>query len=471
MAGQHHAIAQCMSDAIPSEKAGSAPLSAESLAAIAQKLVDAALKAGADQAEAGIVESRSLEVGIRNGALEDVERSESRDVGLRVLIGKRQAGVAFSDLSTDGQAKVVERAIAMAKVAPEDPYCGLVDPDQLVKSPVDIPLYEDHDWDPQKLEETGLALESAAMAVKGVDQVVQAGASYSAGASAFVTSTGFVGSRKSSSNSLGIAALAKRNGQMERDFDSHSARRLSDLKSAGEIGQNAGERAVARLGGEKLDSGKMPVVFDRRVAATFISSMLGAISGSAITRGTSFLRDKLGEQIFAEGIDIIEDPLKPWSFGARAWDGEGVPVKARALIEDGVLTTWLLNASTARQLDLPLTGHAGRNLGGPPGVRTSNVHLSPGDLDQDGLLKEAGNGLLVTEMFGPSLNDNTGDWSVGVAGFAITDGNRAGPVSEVTVAGNLLNIYANMVPGSDLEFRGSTNSPSLLVDGLSVGGR
>ncbi|CAN0177691.1 unnamed protein product, partial [Chrysoparadoxa australica] len=234
---------------------------------------------------------------------------------------------------------------------------------------------------------------------------------------------------------------------------------------------SAGERAVARLGSDKLSTGKMPVIFDKRVSTTFISSLLGAISGPAIARGTSFLRDKMGERIFAEGIDIIEDPLRDWSFGARATDGEGLACRPRAIIEDGVLTTWLLNASSARQLGLELTGHASRNLGGPPGVGASNVHLADGELDQAGLMKEAGEGLLITEMFGPSLNANTGDWSVGVAGYRIAGGERAGPVSEVTVAGNLLDFFARMVPGSDLEFDSAINAPSILIDGVSVGGR
>ena len=297
------------------------------------------------------------------------------------------------------------------------------------------------------------------------------GASGAASASVFVTSTGFERAKLGSRCGIGVAAVARGDGAMERDYDSHSARRLVDLKSPEEIGRSAGERAAARLGSEKLESGKMAVVFDKRTATSFISSFLSAITGTAIARGTSFLRDRVGEQVFAHGIDIIEDPLRDWSFGARAADGEGVACKPRALIENGVLTTWLLNAATARQLGLDLTGHASRNLGGPPGVMASNVHLAPGDLDQAGLLKEADEGLLVTEMFGPSLNANTGDWSVGVAGFAIRGGEQAGPISEVTVAGNLKDFFARLIPGSDLELDSATNAPSILIDEVSVGGR
>lgn len=438
---------------------------------VSRQLVEHALKAGADQAEAGVSESRSVEAGVREGALETVERSESRDGGLRVLIGKRQAGVAFSDFSEDGLKLAVERAIAMAKAAPDDPYCGLVDVEHLAKTQPKIETYAPLALDETALEAAALEMEAAALGVDTVATTAGCGASGATSASVFVTSTGFERAKLGSRCGLGVAAVAKNEAGMERDYDQHSSRRLSTLKTPEEIGRSAGERAAARLGSDKLESGKMPVVFDKRVATTFLSSLLSAISGPAIARGTSFLREQMGERIFAEGIDIIEDPLRDWSFGARAADGEGVACIPRAIIEDGVLTTWLLNAASARQLGLPLTGHASRNLGGPPGVTASNIHLAAGALDQDGLLKEAGEGLLITEMFGPSSNNNTGDWSVGVAGFRVAGGERAGPVSEVTVAGNLKDFFARMIPGSDLELDSAINSPSLLIDEVSVGGR
>lgn len=438
---------------------------------ISHDLVRRARAAGADQAEAGVSESRSVEASVREGALETVERSESRDAGLRVIIGKRQAGVAFSDLSEAGVELAVARAIAMAKAAPDDPYCGLVDPSDLARSAPVIETYAPVETDEAGLEQSALALEAAARGVSGVHDVASAGASAGTSASAFVTSTGFERARQGSRCGLGVAAIARNAAGMERDYDSHMARRLDLLKSSDEIGRSAGERAVSRLGAEKIGSGKMPVVFDRRVSTTFLSSLLGAISGPAVARGTSFLMDRLGEAVFAEGVDIIEDPLRDWSFGARAVDGEGVACRPRALIEDGVLTTWLLNAASARQLGLALTGHASRRLGGPPGVSAANVHLQAGELDRDGLIAEAGEGLLVSEMFGPSLNANTGDWSVGVAGFRISGGELGGPVSEVTVAGNLKDVFARLAPGADLEFEGSINAPSVLVDAMSVGGR
>jgi len=438
---------------------------------LSHELVRRAVKAGADQAEAGVSEHRSIEAGVLNGALETVERSESRDAGLRVFIGKRQAGVAFSDLSEAGMALAVERALAMAKAAPEDPWCGLVEPEHLARDLPDIPLYEPCALDEAALEKAALAMEAAALEIGEVVMTGSCGASAGAGASAHVTSHGFERTRRGSRASLGVAAIARRGTVMERDYDTHSARRISDLKTPEEIGRTAGERAAARLGAEKITSGRMPVIFDRRVSTGFLSSLFGAMSGPAVARGTSFLLEKMGERVFSEGVDVIEDPLRAWSFGARAADGEGVASRPRALIEDGVLTTWLLNAASARQLGLALTGHASRQLGGPPGVSPSNVHLSPGRLDRDALAAEAGEGLIVTDMFGPSLNANTGDWSAGVAGFAISGGKIDRPVSEITVAGNLLDMFARLVPGADLEFEGSINAPSVLIDDLSVGGR
>ncbi len=441
------------------------------LADIADDLVKRALAAGADAADASLSESRALEASVRDGALEEIERSESIDAGLRVLVGKRQAGVAFSDLSEDGRRLAVERAVAMAKAAPEDPYAGLLDSGELARSIPEIEMYDAPDWDAVALEETALKLEAAARSLPEIVQIAGCGASVGARAGALVASNGFVGTRLSSSRGLGVAPVAKRGDFMERDYESDSKRRLSDLKSPEEIGRIAAERAVARLGSEKIASGKRPVLFDKRVAGTFIGSLLGAISGPSVARGVSFLRDKLGERIFSEGIDVIEDPLRAWGQASRAHDGEGAPVRPAALIEDGVLTTWLLNAASARQLGLETTGHASARLGGAPGVSTSNVHLAPGETAREDFVKSMADGVIVMEMFGPSLNANTGDWSVGVAGFHVVGGEIAGPTSEITVAGNLLDIYARLEPADDLEFRGSTNAPSVFVDGLTIGGR
>lgn len=441
------------------------------LADIADDLIRRARAAGADAADASLSESRSLEASVRDGALEEMERSESLDAGLRVLVGQRQAGVAFSDLSEAGRALAVERAVAMAKAAPEDPYAGLLPQEALIGRIPDIESYDAPDWDPQALEDTALAMESAARSHPEIVQIAGCGASVGVRASALAASNGFVGVRLASVRSLGVAPVAKRGDFMERDYEGDSARRLSDLKAPDEIGRIAAERAIARLGADKIASGKRPVLFDRRTASTFLSSLIGAISGPAVARGVSFLRDKLGERILPEGMDLIEDPLKAWGHGSRAFDGEGAATRPRALVEDGVLTTWLLNAASARQLGMETTGHASARMGGAPGVSTSNVHLPAGETSREAMIGSMSDGVVVMEMFGPALNANTGDWSVGVAGFAVENGEIVRPVSEITVAGNLIDIFARLEPADDLEFRGSINAPSLYVDALTIGGR
>ncbi|WP_019959816.1 TldD/PmbA family protein [Woodsholea maritima] len=441
------------------------------LSQLADDLIRRAKARGAEACEVSISETRSLDVGVREGKLEEVERSESRDAGLRVFIGQRQAGVAFSDLSEAGIDLVIERALAMAKAAPEDPYCGLVARDKQAKTLPEIALYDPVSDDPAALEEAALRMEAAAMGVEGVAMIGSSSAGESLAATVFMTSTGFHGTRLASQRGLGVAAIAKNGDAMERDYDQDTMRRAADLKSPDELGRSAGERAARRLGSDKMPSGKKPVIFDNRISTTFIGSLLGAISGPAIARGTSFLRDKLGQQVLPEGLDLIEDPLKDWGHGSRAFDGEGVATYPTSIVEDGILTTWLHNSASARQLGQELTGHAARNLGAPPGVRTSNVHLSPGEDSLDSLITSITDGLYITEMFGPSLNGNTGDWSVGVSGLRIENGILTHPVSEVTVAGNMIEILLNLVPANDLDFRHATNSPSVYVDTLAIGGR
>lgn len=346
----------------------------QALLPLAESLLERALAAGAEAAEVILGESRSLEVSVREGALEDVERSEGRSAGLRVFIGKRMAGTSFSDLTDDGARLAVERAIAMARVAPEDPYCGLVEREQLARIIPPVDLYEDMDWDAAVLEAEALEMEAAARAVDGVAMVASSGTSLSASAVVMLTSTGFVGAKRGSMASRGIAAIAKSGELMERDYDQHSMRQRAALRSAAELGRSAGERAVARLGSEKDDVRQDARGVRRTRGNQLLGALTGAISGPSIARGTSFLREKNGERIFSEGIDIIEDPLKPSGHGSRAFDGEGVATRPRAIIEDGVLTGWLLNAASARQLGLPLTGHASADPGGPPGVSVSNLH-------------------------------------------------------------------------------------------------
>ena len=435
-------------------------------------LVAAALKAGADAAEAVSAERAALSVGVRNGALEDVEREESRDLGLRVFIGRRQATVSASDLSDATRARLVERAVAMARLAPEDPYAGLAPQDRLAAGPfADLDLYDPSERGAAELEAAAAETEAAALAVPGVAKSEGGHASASSSRWRLVTSHGFDGAYHGSAFSLGAGVIAEKDGAMERGSEHRAVRHLSDLPSAASIGDFAGRRAVARTGPRKIASTTAPVIFENRVATQVLSPILGAISGPSIARGTSFLKDRLGQRILPVGVDLIDDPFRPRGLGSTPFDDEGVSVSRRSIVEDGVLTTWLLNSAAAAQLGLASTGHASRGLAGPPGVATHNLHLEPGERDLDGLMAAAGKGLLVTSMFGPSLNANTGDWSAGVSGFWFENGAVAYPVSEVTVAGKLTELYARLQRGSDLEIRGANNSPSLMFDAVAIAGK
>jgi PmbA protein len=439
---------------------------------VLRDIVDAALKAGADAAEAVGAERRALSISVRLGDLEEVEREEARDLGLRVFVGRRQATVSGSDISTEARAKLVERAVAMARLAPEDPYAGLADPDRLARGPLpDLDIYDPAEPTPEALEERARIAEAAARAVPKVTNSDGGSAAWSASQWTMVTSSGFAGVHRASGFSTGASAIAGDENGMENGYEGRSVRWQSDLPSPERIGAEAGRRAASRLGARKIASTTAPVIFENRLAASLMGPLIGAISGPSIARGTSFLKDKLGQQVFAKGVSIVDDPHRPRGLGSSPFDDEGVANRRTAVIEDGVLTTWLLNSASARQLGLATTGHASRGLAGPPGVGPSNLTLSPGEKDQAALIRDAGKGLLITSMFGPSLNGNTGDWSVGCSGFWFEDGELAYPVSEITVAGNLIDIYARLVPGSDLEIRGASNAPSLLVDALAIAGR
>ena len=435
-------------------------------------LVAAALKAGADAAEAVTAERAAMSVGVRNGALEDVEREESRDLGLRVFVGKRQASVSASDLSEATRARLVERVVAMARLAPEDPYAGLAPEDRLAKGPHrDLDLMDRTERTAAELEAVSSEAEAVALGVKGVARSEGGHASTSTTEWRLVTSHGFEGHYAGSVFSLGVGVIAEKDGAMERGGESRATRFLADLPEAWVIGQEAGQRAVARTGPRKIASTTAPVIFENRVATQILSPLLGAISGPSIARGTSFLKDDMGKAILPASLSLIDDPFRPRGLGSAPFDDEGVVVEKRNLIDEGVLTTWLHNSASAAQLGQRSTGHASRGLAGPPGVSTHNLHLTQGSRDAAGLRADAHTGLLVTSMFGPSLNGNTGDWSAGVSGFWFEDGEIAYPVSEVTVAGNLKALWARMVAGSDLEFRGSFNAPSLLFDAVAIAGK
>ena len=438
------------------------------------EVVQAALTAGADAAEAVSAERQSLSINVRLGALEEVEREEARDLGLRVFIGRQQATVSGSDISPEARAKLVERAVAMARLAPEDPYAGLAPSERLANgaaAAMELELHDPSEPSAEELETRARAAEEAARAIAGVTNSDGGSAGWSSSSWRLVTSAGFVGHHQSTGSSVSAMVIAGEGDQMERGWEGRSTRWLQDLPRPEAVGAEAGRRAVEQLGGRKIDSGSAPVIFENRLATSLIGPLIGAISGPAVARGVSFLKDKLGQPVFAKGVEIFDEPHRKRGLGSSPFDDEGVANHRTPIIHDGILTTWLLNASSARQLGLQTTGHASRGLAGPPGVSPSNLTVGPGDKDLDGLMREAGEGLLVTSMFGPSLNANTGDWSIGVSGFWFSGGERAYPVTEITVAGNLIDIYARLIPGSDLELRGASNSPSILVPDLAIAGR
>ena len=435
-----------------------------------ERLLARAKAYGADGADAACVDRKSLSASVRLGKLEGVESEESRSAGLRVVIGQKQAGASTSDFSDGALDTLADRVVAMAKAAAEDPYCGITDASELATNQVDLGLWDNTEADIAALEARALACEEGALAIKGVSNSGGSGADWGASQVLYGASNGFRGFYRGTSWGLGLSAIAGEGDDKERDWNSDSARFLNGLRDPIGIGKEAGERAVARLGGTKLDSCTAPVIFEHRMAGRLIGTLLGGISGTAIARGISFLREKLGQQIFAKGITISDDPLKQGGWSSHPFDGEGRAVTARNIIEDGVLTTWLLNGASARQLGLTSTGHASLNPGGSPGVGSSNVRLHPGSRDLAGLMTDAGTGLMVIETLSPSFNANTGDYSVGVSGLWFEKGVIVRPVNEITVAGNMLDIFATLIAGNDNQGRSSLDCPSLLIPSMTIAG-
>ena len=439
-----------------------------------QKILDALLaaarKQGADAADALLVESVSASVSYRLGKLEDVERSESADLGLRVFVGNRVAFVSSSDFSDDAVAALPPRALAMARLAPEDKFAGLAPTDRLAQSWPDLDLEDAAEPAADRLIELARDVEGAAMAVPGVTNSEGGGASFSRSAVALATSTGFYGRYAATSHSIGVAVLAGEGTGMERDYDHHSARHAGDLRAAEEIGATAGQKTVRRLNPRSMKSQSVPVVFHPDEAAGLLGHFSGAISGASIARGVSFLKEKMGQAIFAPGIRVIDDPHRLRGLRSKPFDGEGVANVRRALIEDGKLTSWLLDCASARQLGLETTGHASRGTGGPPSPSITNLYLEAGTASVKDLIGDIKQGFYVTELMGMGVNNVTGDYSRGAAGFWIENGEIAFPVSEVTIAGNLIDMFARLVPASDLVFRHGTNAPTVRIDGMTLAG-
>ncbi len=442
-----------------------------SLDTIVSQILHLAKTAGAEQAEAILVTSRNLAIGVREGEVEEVESSETSDLGLRVLFGQRQSCVSSSDLSPAGLEKMAERACAMARLAPEDPFCALADPDQVHKASKDFQVFDPTEVDVQALTQQAKEAERAALSVPGINLPATANASWSSNAICHRASNGLFRARTNTFHSQSVLALAERNGSMERDWAQNGACWLEDLRSPEDIGIEAAKRTIARLGATKGQGGVMAVLFEPRTAKTFLNILLGAISGNSVARGVSFLKDKMNEQVFAKNLTIIEDPHRLRGSSSSEVDSEGFARKPQNLVENGYLRTWLHNLSSARQLGQKPTGHAATALGSPPGIRPSNVIIAPGDKTPEQLMKQAGSGLVVTDAFGASFNNGTGDWSVGIAGFYFKDDGRTSPFSEMTVAGNMLDIFKILQPADDLKLEQSVETPSLMVPELAVAGQ
>ena len=437
----------------------------------AQNLVSEAIKAGADAADAVYVCDASTEVQVRLGALEDVARSEGEDIGLRVFVGQRSATISSSNMNPAILAGLVTRAIDMAREAPEDKYAGLAPQDRLLKGDLpDLDSDDGEDPDPAVLRAVALECEDAARAIPGVTNSEGAGASAGRAIFALATSHGFAGVTSSSGYGVSASVLAGEGDAKERDYDWRSARHYVDLDNALVIGKRAGERAVRRVNPGTVKSGEMPLVFDPRVGGSFVGHLLGGIGGSSIARKTSFLLESLGAQLFDSSISVIDDPHRRRGLGSKAFDGEGLPTAKRSIIDKGVITGWLMESASARQLGLEPTGHASRGVSGAPGVSVSNIHLEGGTLSPAELIADIKHGIYVHELAGQGVNPVTGDYSRGAAGFLIIDGEIAGPVAEFTIAGNLKDMFAAMTAANDLEFIRSNNVPTLRIDGMMVAG-
>ena len=440
------------------------------LSDLAERLVTAARRAGADTADAVAVRSMSLYVGVREGAVDASERSESDDVGLRVFVGRRTAVVSTNDIKGD-VAPLAERAVAMAKVAPEDKFAGLADPALLARTQPELDLLDPELPPVATLEDRALRTEAAGLAVKGVSKSEGASASASIGGMVLVTSHGFRGAYLVSRSGFSMSAIAGQGTAMETDYDFTSALHASDLKSPEKVGRTAGERAVARLNPRKVETTKVPVIYDKRIASSLVGHLAGAVNGSSVARKTSFLREKLGERLFRPGIRIIDDPLRKRGQRSRPFDGEGVAGKRLALIEDGVLMSWLLDSATARELDLVTTGHASRGVSSAPSPGATNLYLEAGTMSPDELMADIAEGFYVTSLIGMGVNQVTGDYSRGASGFWIEKGKPTYAVSEVTIAGNLVDMFASLTPANDLEFKHAVDAPTVRVEGLTVAGR
>ncbi|MCC5958550.1 MAG: TldD/PmbA family protein [Rhodobacteraceae bacterium] len=445
----------------------------DALSPVTQALLAAARAAGADAADAIAIEGRSVSIDVRKGGLEQAERAEGLDIGLRVFIGQRQACISSSDTRPETLQAMASRAVAMAREAPEDPYAGLADPDQLadLRSADGLELFDPSaEPEPAALEEDARRAEAAALAVNGVTQVQSASAAYGQQAVWMAASNGFEGGYARSSRHMSCVAISGEGTGMERDWCGEGRIFQADLPSAEYVGNLAAERTIARAGARRPKTGTYPVLYDERIASSLIGHLLGAINGSAISRGSSWLRDAMDTPVLPDGISLHEDPLRIRRSGSRPFDAEGLASRKKALVQDGVLQSWVLDLASARKLGLDSTANAVRGTSAPPSPSTSNVILTQGTKTHAELIADMGTGLLVTSLIGSTINPNTGDYSRGASGFWVENGKIAYPVNECTIAGNLRDMLRRIIPANDAQDHLSSVVPSLLVEGMMLAG-
>lgn len=449
-------------------------MKSEPLLTLAENALAKALKEGADAGDVLLYNAVQMSARHRMGKAEIIERAESKGLAVRVFVeakgGLRQASVSTSDTSEKALAELVERAVAMARISPADPYVALAPKELLATTIPDLELADTHEPSAEALKNWAAKAEDAALAVKGVTNSDGAEAAFDRSEAVLVTSNGFAQSTASTSFSLSVGVVAGSGTAMETDYDYTVARHAADIRDAATIGRSAGERAVKRLNPAKEKTAQVPVVFEPRVARSLLQEFAGAINGAAVARGSSFLDKYLGKQVFAKGISIIDDPFIRRGLASEPFDGEGVAGKKRALIEDGILTTWLLDMRSSRQLGLTTTGHAARGLGSPPSPSSTNLYMQAGTVSPEALIADIADGFYVTDAFGMGVNGVTGDYSQGASGFWIRNGQLTNPVSEMTIAGNLKAMFLNLIPANDLELRYGTNSPTLRIEGMMVAG-
>lgn len=438
--------------------------------ALAHKLIELTKAAGADGADVLVSDSASLSVSCRMGQLEDTERAESRDIGLRAMIGQKQAFVSGSAVDEEALKQLAQRAVDMAQATPEDRYCGFAPEDRLSSEIPALDIADAYEPDADKLLSMAVACEDAARAVDGITNSEGGGAGWGRATTALVTSHGFEGAYTSTSFSTSCAVIGGEGEAMERDYASHTARHLEDLDAPEDIGARAGERTIKRLNPRKMESTKTNVVYHPRVSASLLGHLSAAISGSAIARGTSFLRDQMGQQVMSKAITIHDDPLRPRGLRSAGFDGEGVKTEKLTPVDKGVLQCWWLDSAAARQLESETNGRAARGIGGPPSPSATNLYMQAGEESVETMLKNIGTGFYVTELIGMGVNGVTGDYSRGASGFWIENGEIAYPVSEMTIAGNLKEMFLHMTPADDLQFRRGVNAPTILVEGMALAG-